>query len=180
MINLYGENDLIVAEKKYKKSRNLTIIISAVYLLLCVLICVIYALQDYKTPLRMPLYICVLLLTLAYISFVVMYYDLALKKYGKYKDFIKYAIKSTAPEKTNVFIRKEYDSKIKDGVEGVSLFFLEWSEKEHDFFEIQIYLDVKKDGNYFKKGDKVEHIEYSNFLIGYNIVNKQNSDNLEE
>lgn len=173
MISLYSENDLSLAEKKYKKSKNLTIFISVIYVLFCVLICVIYAMQDYKTSLKIPLYIVVIVLTLAYISFIVMYYDLTLKKDAKYKDFVKYAIKTTAPVKTNVFIRKEYNSAIKDGVEGVSLFFLEWSEKEHDFFEIQIYLDAKKDGDYFIKGDKVEHKEYSNFLVEYNVINKQ-------
>lgn len=172
MVYLYGEKDRENADKKYKKSLCILIFMTALFLIASASICVVYALQDYETPLRTPLLIAVIALSFLYIAFVVLFRDLCLNKDKRYKKFIYAMPDGISPERVNVFIRKEYNGTVKDGVDGISLIFLEWSEKEHEFFETQIYLDSKKDGEYFSKGDKVKHVKYANFLVGYEIVNK--------
>ena len=76
-------------------------------------------------------------------------------------------------EEMNYFYCFKEKSKQQDNIDVVGCVFETWSKKKQEWLEREAYFDVEKPLPQIDSGDLVEYITQSNFIIQYNIVEKQ-------
>ena len=76
-------------------------------------------------------------------------------------------------QNANAFVRVDSSITTKDGVDFISLVFLEWSEKKQDYFERYVLYDIEKPIPDFKRGDFVKFTTQANKMIAYELSSNE-------
>ena len=169
MTEIYSQADLHAIKKQKKTVYTVYFAVLTVFILLSVGILIFYNAQDFGTPLKTPLLLLEILLSSAFIIFSFVFIELKIKRVKAYCSFLNEVFEIENTKSVNVFVRHDKTVSVKNKVEFTSLIFLEWSEKQHEYYEISVYFDVEKIVPNFKKGDKVYYKKYSNVLPAYDI-----------
>ena len=173
MVQIYNEKDYQIVKSQKKNFLKCFIITLAVVLVICIAAFVFFTLQEFNTPYRLPLLIGTIVFSGTY---AIIYYILFAVKYKRIKSYYNmlYHIENgIRNENANAFVRIDSSIVTKDGVDFVSLVFLDWSEKKQDYFERYVLYDLEKPLPDFKKGDFIKYVTQGNKMIAYELHSQE-------
>lgn len=169
MVGIYENSDYTNALGQKKKILRIFLITLCVLIAVDIAAFVFYVFQEFETPYKTPILLFDLLTCAA---FVIVFYPIMAIKYKRVNDYCKMLADfggGIKVEGTNTFVRVDGSVTSKDGVDFISLVFLEWSEKKQEYFERNILFDIEKPVPDFKKGDVVHHVTQGNVLLAYEL-----------
>ena len=111
--------------------------------------------------------------SVAYMVFAFPYLGIKYSRCRRYYRMLGHVCESIKMEEMNYFYCFKEKSKQKDNIDVVSCVFETWSKKKQEWLEREAYFDVEKPLPKIESGDLVEYITQSNFIVQYNIVEKQ-------
>ena len=173
MVNVYNENDYITVKKQKRNFLKWFFISLTAVLAVCISMFVVYTLQEFNTPLKAPLLAITIAITAIYGG---IYYVLLAVKYKRIKSYymmLYYFQHGLKAQNANAFVRVDSSITTKDGVDFISLVFLEWSEKKQDYFERHVLYDIEKPIPDFKRGDFVKFTTQANKMIAYELSSNE-------
>ena len=91
----------------------------------------------------------------------------------KYYRMLTYVGEGLKMEEKNYFYSFREKSLQKDNIDVVGCVFETWSKKKSEWMEREAYFDPEKPMPAFDSGDFVRYITQSNFIVQYEIVQKQ-------
>lgn len=169
MIEVYSEQDYLLAKSARDKFLKIFFITLAILLAINITVLVVYTQQEFNTSYRLPMILFNIITDSIYALIFYLLFSIKYKRLANYLKLlrdIKYGIKVSGK---NTVSRIDSSIKTKDGVDFVSLVVLEWSKKKSEFFERHILLDIEKPIPQLKKGDVVKHITHGNVLVAYEL-----------
>lgn len=172
MTKVYSESDLTAVKKQKKICLAVFFTVSALYLAAAVAVLVVYILEPYGSTRLVWLRWSVLIATALYAVFAYLFMSIRFNRVKRYAKFVGLALKRTPTPGVATFMRFNSDISVKDGVDFRSMTLVEWSEKEKDYMERYILLDVEKPQPAFRAGDELSFMTYSNALTAYEITNR--------
>lgn len=169
MVQVYSPSDYVTTKKQKDAFLKTFFITFGILIAANVAMFVFYVLQEYETVYRTPLLIASMVSCSVY---AVVYYILFTLKYRRiesYRKMLYYVEYGLKHENANAFVRVDSMVVERDGVEFVTLVFLEWSEKKQEYFERNVLFDREKPLPEFKNGDFVRFITQGNKMIAYEL-----------
>ena len=173
MTHVYNSEDYVSASKSKNVILKVFFITLAILLAINVTIFVIYTMQEYNTPLKVPFIITSIVSCSVYA--IIMYFVFAIKykRVASYVRMLRDMQEGAKCEGVNTYVRTDSSLITKDGVDFIGLIFLDWSEKKQEYFERTILLDVEKPVPDFKKGDVIKHVTHANVLMAYELASPE-------
>ncbi len=108
-----------------------------------------------------------------YVAFAFPYLGIKYSRSRRYYRMLGHVCESIKMEEMNYFYCFRGKSKQKDNIDVVSCVFETWSKKKQEWLEREAYFDAEKPLPKMESGDLVEYITQSNFIVQYNIIEKQ-------
>ncbi len=173
MTYVYQKEDYAVALKSKNGILKGFFISLAILLAINIAIFIIYTQQEYKTELKLPLMLANVISCSIYAIIMFFIFAVKYKRVASYVKMLRDMQQGIRVEGVNAYVRTDSSITVKDGVEFISLVFLQWSEKRQEFFERVIYYDLEKQLPDFAKGDVIKHITHANILIAYELASTQ-------
>lgn len=176
MVEIYDESDYASVALQKKKFLIVFFATLAVLVAIDAAVFVYYARCEYGTPLETPLLIFNIVTTSIYLLVYYVLFEVKFRRmrcYSKMLADFKTGLEQTG---TNAFVRVDGSITEKDGVQFLSLVFLEWSEKKQDYFERDVLFDLEKPLPEFKKGDMVKHRTQGNVMVAYELYDDEFSN----
>ena len=86
---------------------------------------------------------------------------------------LSYVCEGLKTEEKNFFYAFREKSLQKENIDVVSCIFETWNKKKQEWMEREVYIDAEKPLPNIESGDYVRYITQSNFIIKYEILQKQ-------
>ena len=172
MTNVYCKADLDAVLKQKRNCLTYFYIVTGIFLAAAIFVFVYFLLEPYGTDKEWWLLTVECVLTGIYVIFAYLYMSVRFSRVRKYCKVLERALirKPTAGSAT--FMRFNSDVTVKDGVDFKSMTLVEWSEKEKEYMERYILLDVEKPRPDFRAGDEIMFNTYANILVSYEVSNR--------
>lgn len=171
---IYSEADLAAA--KAQKKRMLIVFLSAtfVYVAASAVILVFHILEpfDAPAPKRTVRLVAECVISAVYITLAFVFISIRYARVRRYCKFLSSVLVRVPTEGIASFMRFNSDVTVKEGVDFKSMTLVEWSDKQNDYLERYVYLDLEKPLPPFKAGDEVRLKTYANVLVAYDILNR--------
>ncbi len=172
MTEIYQRADYESALKQKKKCLTYFLIVTGVYALLAAAVFIYFLFEPYGSKKETWLLVIEGVLTGLYVIFAYVYMAIRFSRVRRYCIFLLRALERKPTSGTASFMRFNSEIMQRDGVDFKSMTFIEWSEKEKDFMERNVFLDVEKQRPDFRAGDEVSFNTYANVLVSYKINNR--------
>lgn len=169
MVEIYNDGDYAVVKKQKKIFLTVFFVTLAALLAVNIAVFVFYTRQEYKTPLKTPLIAFCIITCSVYAIIYYILFAIKFKRINSYMRMLDYFKKGLSEQGRHAFVRVDSSVTEKDGVRFLPLVFLEWSDKEQDYFERNILFDVEKPVPEFKKGQMILHKTQGNILVAYEL-----------
>lgn len=172
MTDIYSKKDLTAVLAQKKRCLTYFFIVTGVYAALTIGLLVWFLLEPYGSKKEPWMLTGECVLTGLYVIFAYIYMTIRYTRVKKYAKILDYVLTKPKTKSVSNFMRFNSDIVVKDGVDFKSMTVIEWSEKESEYMEHNILLDVEKPRPPFKAGDEIESYTYSNVLVSYRLVNR--------
>lgn len=173
MIELYSKEDFVKTKSARDKILKVFYITFGILFLINVAVFVFFVRQEFETKYKLPLLLFNIITDSVYAIIYFIIFAIKYKRVNSYYKMLKDFNVGLRQEGVNTFVRVDSSLTAKDGVDFISLVFLQWSDKKQEFFERNILLDVEKPIPALKRGDVVKHSTHANILIAYELANAQ-------
>ena len=173
MISVYSDADYLSAYQQKRRIFYGFLLVTLIYLAFGAIMVIYqttlpYADEGQALP-RTLTYVA----SIAYIVFAFPYLSIKYSRCRRYCRMLNHVSESIKMEEENYFYCFKEKSKQQDNIDVVGCVFETWSKKKQEWLEREAYFDVEKPLPKIDSGDLVEYITQSNFIIQYNIVEKQ-------
>ena len=111
--------------------------------------------------------------SVAYTVYAFIYLAIPYGRVRRYNKMFSYVCECLKTEEKNFFYTFREKSLQKENIDVVSCIFETWNKKKQEWMEREVYLDAEKPLPNFDGGDYVRYITQSNFIIKYEILQKQ-------
>lgn len=172
MTSVYFQNDYDAAVRQKKKCLALFLIATAIYLIGAATVLVVYLLEPYGSKLSTPLLVLQCVWLALYVVFAYIFMAIRFNRVRRYCTMVGDALTRKPTSGTATFMRFNSDISEREGVDCRSMTLVEWSEKEKEYMERYIMLDVEKAKPDFRAGDELSFKTYSNILVAYEVLNR--------
>ena len=169
---LYSDADYAAIYKQRRTVLHVFYAVTGAYLAFCIGWLIFHFTIAYKDPLDLLPRAMVFVASIAYVLFAFPYLTIKYRRVNEYYKLFKQFGEALKMEETNYFYGYQAETVEKNHLDAYSCIFATWSKRMHDWTEREIYVDVEKALPDFERGDLVRYITQSNFLLGYEIIQK--------
>ena len=173
MTEFFNESYLIKAQQQRKKCLLFYIIVAAIFAILSVVTVYVYAIQPFGSNKNLIIKIIAWFSSAIFIVFSFLYLGI---KFKLINDYYKMCLnlKTGLKETSNAhYVGENLEVCTKDGVECISLVFLEWNKYKKEYYERRVYVPKEWDMPKIKENSDVEFVTQGNVLISYEIKEEQ-------
>lgn len=174
MTEIYSKGDLEAAVKQKRNCLIYFFTVTGIFLAVSVFVFVYFLFEPYGSAKKPWLLTLECVFTGLYAIFSYLYLSIRFSRVRRYKIMLERALNRKPTEGEATFMRFNGEVNVKDGVDFRSMTLVEWSEKEQEYMERYVLLDVEKPRPDFRTGDLLKIKTYSNVLTGYDILNRAN------
>ena len=173
---MYSDADYVAIYKQRRTVLHVFITVTAVYMAFCLGWLIFHFTVPYKDPLDILPRVMVFVASGAYVLFAFPYLRIKYRRVNEYYKLFKQFGESLKMEETNYFYGYQAETVEKNHLDAYSCILATWNARSHEWLEREIYVDVEKPLPDFERGDLVKYITQSNFLLGYEIIQKHAQD----
>lgn len=172
MVSVYNDADYLSAYKQKRRVFSVFMVVTLVYLAICVAMLVYHVSLPYADPRdRLPKTI-VFVVSALYVVFAFPYMAIKYSRVYRYFKMLTYVSEGLKVEERNYFYVFREKSLQKDNIDVIGCVFETWSKKKSEWLEREVYFDVEKPLPDFGEGDYVHYIAQSNFIIQFEILER--------
>lgn len=173
MISVYRDADYLSAYQQKRRIFYVFALITLVYLGFA-LGCVFYHMTlPYADAGQALPRVIVYVVSGIYMAFIFPFMAIKYSRSRRYYKMLGYVSEGLKMEERNYFYCFREKTLQKDNIDVVGCVFETWSRKKQEWLEREAYFDPEKPLPEIESGDLVEYVTQSNFIIQYNIVEKQ-------
>ena len=173
MISVYSDADYLSAYQQKRRIFYVFALITLVYLGFA-LGCVFYHMTlPYADAGQALPRVLVYVVSGIYMAFIFPFMAIKYSRSRRYYKMLGYVSEGLKMEELNYFYCFREKTLQKDNIDVVGCVFETWSRKKQEWLEREAYFDPEKPLPEIESGDLVEYVTQSNFIIQYNIVEKQ-------
>lgn len=173
MISVYRDADYLSAYQQKRRIFYVFALITLVYLGFAVG-CVFYHMTlPYADAGQALPRVIVYVVSGIYMAFIFPFMSIKYSRSRRYYKMLGYVSEGLKMEERNYFYCFREKTLQKDNIDVVGCVFETWSRKKQEWLEREAYFDPEKPLPEIESGDLVEYVTQSNFIIQYNIVEKQ-------
>lgn len=173
MISVYRDADYLSAYQQKRRIFYVFALITLVYLGFAVG-CVFYHMTlPYADAGQALPRVIVYVVSGIYMAFIFPFMAIKYSRSRRYYKMLGYVSEGLKMEERNYFYCFREKTLQKDNIDVVGCVFETWSRKKQEWLEREAYFDPEKPLPEIESGDLVEYVTQSNFIIQYNIVEKQ-------
>ena len=187
MISVYSDADYLSAYRQKRRIFYGFLLITLLYLAFAASIVAYQTTLPYADAGQALPRVLTYVASAAYMAFAFPYLGIKYSRCRRYCRMLHHISESIKIEEINYFYSFKERSKQQDNIDVVGCVFETWSKKKQEWLEREAYFDVEKPLPKLESGDLVEYITQSNFIVQYNIIEKQalefeeeNEDEIEE
>ena len=172
MVSVYTDADYLSAHKQKQRLFYIFMGVTLVYLAFCISWWIYFMGLPYVASKFLPK-ACVYIASVLYTVFACIYLALPYSRVRRYNKMLSYVCEGLKTEEKNFFYAFREKSLQKENIDVVSCVFETWNKKKQEWMEREVYLDAEKPLPAFESGDYVRYVTQSNFIIKYEILQKQ-------
>ncbi|MBQ9728329.1 MAG: hypothetical protein IJV85_01915 [Clostridia bacterium] len=172
MISVYTDADYLASYKQKKRIVLTFWAVTACYVMFCGAWLAYHISLPYKHPMLFLPKLLIYVASAAYVLFAFPYLAIKYERIRRYYKMLHYVSVGLKQTEQNYFYCFAKQDLPKDHVDVVSCIFNTWNDKKKEWLERETYLDAEKPFPDFGNGDLVRYVTQSNFLIQYEIVER--------
>lgn len=173
MTSVYNDTDLLSVYKQKQKIFYVFLSVTLVYVAFCVAWLIYHISLPYASPLAPLPKALVYVASVLYVVFIFPFMAIKYSRVRKYYRMLTYVSEGLKMEEKNYFYTFREKSLQKDNIDVVGCVFETWSKKKGEWMEREAYFDPEKPLPPLESGDYVHYVTQSNFIVQYEIVQKQ-------
>ena len=173
MVSVYNDADLLSVYKQKQKIFYVFLGITLAYVGFCVGWLIYHISLPYASSRAALPKVMVYVASILYVVFIFPFMAIKHSRVRKYYRMLTYVGEGLKMEEKNYFYSFREKSLQKDNIDVVGCVFETWSKKKSEWMEREAYFDPEKPMPAFDSGDFVRYITQSNFIVQYEIVQKQ-------
>ena len=127
----------------------------------------------YKDPMLKLPKVCVIAATIVYMALIFPFMSIKFSRVHRYYKLLGFLSEGLKGEEKNYFYCFEEKALQKDNVDVMGCVFETWSKKRSEWMEREAFWDKEKPLPELDSGDYVHYIVKSNFIVQYEILQKQ-------
>lgn len=171
--NVYNDEDFLAVIRQRKKVLGVFFAVTAVYAAFCIGWLAYYMGLPYKDTMQALPKWMVGIASVLYVFFLFPYMGIKYHRVNNYyKKLYTFSEGLKGEEKCYFayFAEKEVQ---KESVDCISCIFKIWNKKRLEWMEREVYFDIEKEWPDLEQGDLVHYVVQSNFLIRYDVLERQ-------
>ena len=182
MTTVYCDEDLNKVYDQKNKIFRVFLIVTIAYLVFCLAWLIYFIGLPYAHPMQKTTRACVFVSSGVYVVFLFPFMGIKYARVKRYYKMLYYLSEGLKISEENIFVGFAKQDLPKDNVDVVSCIFKTWNKKKCEWMEREVYWDVEKEFPDLEAGDIVRYVSQSNFMIQYEVVGREKSDDetLEE
>ncbi len=173
MISVYSDADYLSAYSQKRRIFYGFLLITLLYAMFAASMVIYQTTLPYADERQAIPRACTYVASVAYMAFAFPYLGVKYSRIRRYCKMLGHVSESIKMEEINYFYCFKEKSKQQDNIDVVGCVFETWSKKKQEWLEREAYFDVEKPLPKIESGDLVEYITQSNFIVQYNIIEKQ-------
>ncbi len=170
---VYEDKDFLAVISQRKKILGVFFAVTAVYVAFCVGWMIYYVGLPYADPMQALPKWMVWIATALYVVFLFPFMGIKYHRVNRYYKLLYTISEGIKNEETCYFAFFAEKDLQKEYVDVVSCVFKTWNKKKQEWMEREVYFDVEKDWPDLEQGDFVHYVVQSNFLVRYEVLQRQ-------
>lgn len=180
MVSVYKDADYLSACKQRNRLLLVFWVATLAYLTFCAAWLAYHISLPYKDPMLYLPKVCVITATVVYVVLIFPFMTIKFGRANRYYKLLGYLSEGLKGEEKNYFYCFEEKALQKDNVDVMGCVFETWSKKRCEWMEREAFWDKEKALPELDSGDYVRYIVQSNFIVQYDILQKQALEFQEE
>lgn len=170
---VYNDADFLAAIAQRKKILGVFYTVTLFYAAFCIGWWIYFMGLPYKDPMQaLPKWL-VWIASVAYVVFLFPFMGIKYHRVNRYYKLLYTISEGIKNEETCYFAFFAEKNLQKEKVDVISCVFKTWSKKKQEWMEREVYFDVEKEWPDLEQGDLVHYVTQSNFLIRYDVLQRQ-------
>lgn len=180
MVTVYKDADYVSVCKQRNRTLGVFWAATLTYLAFCGAWLAYHISLPYKDPMLKLPKIFVISATVVYMTLIFPFMAIKFGRVNRYYKLLGYLSEGLKREEKNYFYCFEEKALQKDNVDVMGCVFETWSKKRSEWMEREAFWDKEKPLPDLDSGDYVQYIVQSNFIVQYEILQKQALEFQEE
>ena len=170
---VYNDADFLAVITQRKKILSVFYVITVLYAAFCIGWWIYFMGLPYNHPMQaLPKWL-VRFASVAYVLFLFPFMGIKFHRVNRYYKLMYTISEGIKNEETCYFAFFAEKDLQKEKVDVISCVFKTWNKKKQEWMEREVYFDVEKDWPDLEQGDLVRYVTQSNFLIRYDVLQRQ-------
>ena len=170
---VYNDTDFLAVSLQRKRVFSVFLAVTAAYVAFCVAWMVYYVGLPYQDPMQALPKWMIWIASAAYVLFSFPYMGIKYRRVNCYYKLLYNISEGIKNEEKCYFAYFAENNLQKENVDVISCVFKTWNKKKQEWMEREVYFDVEKDWPDLEQGDFVHYVVQSNFLIRYDVLQRQ-------
>ena len=170
---VYEDKDFLAVIAQRKRILGVFFAVTAVYAAFCIGWLIYFIGLPYADPGQALPQWLVGIATVLYVVFLFPFMGIKFHRVNRYYKLLYTISEGIKGEEKCYFAFFAEKNVQKEYVDVVSCVFKTWNKKKQEWMEREVYIDVEKDWPDLEQGDLVHYVVQSNFLIRYEVLERQ-------
>lgn len=170
---IYKDADFLAAVTQRKRVFGVFLTVTLVYLAFCIGWLIYYIGLPYNDPMQALPKWMVWIASALYMVFTFPFMGIKYHRINRYYKLLYTMSEGIKSEEKCYFAFFAEKDLQKESVDVVSCVFKTWNKKKQEWMEREVYFDVEKEWPDLEQGDFVRYVVQSNFLIRYEVLQRQ-------
>ena len=170
---VYEDKDFLAVIAQRKRILGVFFAVTAVYAAFCIGWLIYFIGLPYADPGQALPQWLVGIATVLYVVFLFPFMGIKFHRVNRYYKLLYTISEGIKGEEKCYFAFFAEKNVQKEYVDVVSCVFKTWNKKKQEWMEREVYIDVEKDWPDLEQGDFVHYVVQSNFLIRYEVLERQ-------
>ena len=172
MTSIYTDADYLSAYKQKQKIFYVFMAATLAYLVFCIAWLIYHISLPYADKGQTLPRVLVYVVSALYSALVFPFMAIKFSRARRYCKMLGYVCEGLKAEEKNYFYCFREKTLQKDNIDVIGCVFETWSRKKQEWLEREAYFDPEKPLPPFDSGDLVQYITQSNFIVQYEIIEK--------
>ncbi len=173
MTTVYEDKDLLDVYNQRQKILGVFFAVTFVYLAFCIAWLVYHTTLPYAHPNADLPVTMASIATVLYVCFLFPFMGIKYSRVNRYFKVLKGFTDGIKNVERNYFYTFEEHSMQKDNIDVTYCVFESWNKKKQEWQDRIAYFDPEKPAPDFKSGDDIRYITQSNFIVQYEILQRE-------
>ena len=170
---VYEDKDFLAVIAQRKRILGVFFAVTAVYAAFCIGWLIYFIGLPYADPGQALPQWLVGIATVLYVVFLFPFMGIKFHRVNRYYKLLYTISEGIKGDEKCYFAFFAEKNVQKEYVDVVSCVFKTWNKKKQEWMEREVYIDVEKDWPDLEQGDFVHYVVQSNFLIRYEVLERQ-------